>query len=497
MSEVANAHATGMRTLHARAGYMPTLPDAALSWETLVYSAHGQRLEVASATPDAQQLQTLAAHVREQARQTLAPLPVLTIVDIIDRTVAWMLDPDNPERAQMEYKLAITSGFDPEMTRQGVRAMLRTFRRAQLLQFLAQDFGDPGMLDDFRPRVTGGLSRAYGPALLAHVWAGNVPALPMWSLVSGLLVKAGCLGKVSTGEPLFAGWFARSLARVAPQLAGCLAIVWWRGGNAALQTVFCEQAELVKVYGGDAAIAAWQATLPPGKRLLAHGPRLGVGLVSASALDAHQCPITARKAARDMVRWDQQACYAPQVFYVARAGQCCPRTFALALAGQLRALQTTEPRRRLSLEEAAALARWRQALELAQLRGKAIDVFGAPEADWVVACTDDADVLMPGALNRSVLVVGVDHLADAVTLIAPRHTVLQTAGIAASTEEILSLAPLLGAAGITRICALGATGEPQAGWHHDGRFSLLDLVRMVDLEASALAHGDTLTRYRD
>jgi hypothetical protein len=36
---------------------------------------------------------------------------------------------------------------------------------------------------------------------------------------------------------------------------------------------------------------------------------------------------------------------------------------------------------------------------------------------------------------------------------------------------------------------------PAAGWHHDGRFSLLDLVRMVDIEASTEAAAENFTAY--
>jgi hypothetical protein len=36
---------------------------------------------------------------------------------------------------------------------------------------------------------------------------------------------------------------------------------------------------------------------------------------------------------------------------------------------------------------------------------------------------------------------------------------------------------------------------PQAGWHHDGRFSLLDLVRMVDIDASTELAAERFTLY--
>lgn len=72
---------------------------------------------------------------------------------------------------------------------------------------------------------------------------------------------------------------------------------------------------------------------------------------------------------------------------------------------------------------------------------------------------------------------------------------LQTVGVAAAPEELIPLSERLGQAGVTRICAVGAMTSPEAGWHHDGRFSLLDLVRMVDIESSTERAAEHFTSY--
>jgi hypothetical protein len=70
-------------------------------------------------------------------------------------------------------------------------------------------------------------------------------------------------------------------------------------------------------------------------------------------------------------------------------------------------------------------------------------------------------------------------------------------GLAAAPDELLRLATLLGQAGVTRISAIGAMTAPVAGWHHDGRFNLLDLVRMVEIEQSAETAAEDFAPYRD
>ncbi len=63
------------------------------------------------------------------------------------------------------------------------------------------------------------------------------------------------------------------------------------------------------------------------------------------------------------MRYDQQGCYSPHVFYVQRGGAVSPRAFAGYLAGELAQLARRFPRRPLDVEESAAVAGWRQALE--------------------------------------------------------------------------------------------------------------------------------------
>ncbi|NBO01841.1 MAG: acyl-CoA reductase, partial [Betaproteobacteria bacterium] len=103
----------------------------------------------------------------------------------------------------------------------------------------------------------------------------------------------------------------------------------------------------------------------------------------------------------------------------------------------------------------------------------------------------------PSALLRSVEVMAVDDLHQVPSLIEPRRAWLQTVGVATSPERLLELAASLGQVGVTRVCALGSMTAPQAGWHHDGRFSLLDLVRIVEVDATALVQSDAFAPYRD
>lgn len=490
-----------MNTQRVQAGYLPGLATADVQWHVLPFEQDGQRVDVAVPVLTAAQMQALAARVKEASARHLKTMTVSDIITVIDRAIARLLDPNDPYRRQADALLPIVSGYDADMVRLGLTGFLKTFRAPQLHRFVVEDFANPKVLDGFQPAPKGGAVRAHGPQLLVHSWAGNVPALALWSLVCGLLVKAGNIGKLPSAEPLFAGWFAQLLAEVHPPLADCLAVVWWRGAGEDDATALYLEADTVVAYGGNAALHAIQRRLPVTTRFLPHGHKLGFGVISAKALDAQQAPALARRAAWDVMRYDQQGCYSPHVFYVQRRAPVSPRAFASYLAGELATLQQRFPRRALELEESAAVAKWRQSIEWALPAGqpgntdRADALIGDPDSAWSVSYTDTAPPLSPTALQRSIVVAAIDSLDDVAPRVAPHRDYLQTAGVAATPEELYVLAEQLGAAGVTRISAIGAMSTPQAGWHHDGRFNLLDLVRMTEIESSAETAADPYARY--
>mgnify|MGYP000137184843 FL=1 len=477
-----------------KAGYLPGLNNTDVTWHRLSVGTPQAPMQVDVPQLSTAQMTALAQRVQHASQTHLKTMSVSDIVRVLDKVTERLLDSRDVYRQQLERLLPQATGFDAEMVRLTLNAYLQTFRGLQLQRFVAEDFANPKVLDEFQPRTQGGWTRAFGPELLVHVWAGNVPALPMWSFVSGLLVKAGSIGKVSSAEPVFATLFARLLAEVEPRWADCFAVVWWPSGDAHQRTAF-ELADVVLAYGGNAALQAMQDHMPVTTRFLPHGHKLSFGMVSTAALSVHKGPSVARQAARDVARYDQQGCYSPHVFYVQRGAPISPQDFAQHLANELAALQHKLPCRALSLEEAAQVGAWREAHEFAALNDGSTELCGTGQSTSTVVYSDRPLPLTAGPLNRHVLVVAVDTLDDVLPLIAPQRNYLQTVGLAAAPEELLHLGSSLGQAGVTRICALGAMTSPEAGWHHDGRFSLLDLVRMVDIEASTEREAERFTPY--
>lgn len=472
-------------------GHLPGIDPASVQWQDLPGLDLGPDhwLQVPALTPA--QLQALCDQLRGPGRQALRTLPVREIIDAIDATIHVLLDTGSQAHQTLLHWLPRVTGFSAEMVRINLNATLRTYRAPQLQRFVAEDFGSTDLLDGFAPRVTGGLTHAEGAALLTHVWAGNVPGLPLWSLISGLLVKAGNLGKVSAGEPVLASVFAHTLARLSPVLGNACAVLWWDRQDEATARAVWAASEAVIAFGGDDALAGLQRQMPPGVRFLPHGHKISFGAIGREALSATRAPRMARLAAEDVVRHEQQGCYSPQVFYVERGAQTTPLEFAERLAAELQQLATRFPRPPPGLAEAAQIAQWRSRLEWSP----EVTLIGQPEHGWSVAFHAQPLALGPGPLHRCVQVVAIDALEALPQWLAPRRRHLQTAGLAVAPERLQPLALRLAECGVTRVCALGHMPLPAPGWHNDGRPSLLDLVNLVDLEASTEALSEGLAGY--
>lgn len=473
--------------------YLPGLDADTVSWKTLESGRGPQGLTVAVPTLSAGHIAHLTQHVGRNAQKRLRALPVMQIVEMVDAAITRLLDRQDPYRQRMEQALPAITGYDSEMVRLGLTQYLKTFRKPELLRFLAEDFSNPGILDDFQPLAKGGYGQAFGPPVLGHIWAGNVPALPLWSLVCGLLVKSGNIGKVSSAEPLFATLFARLLAEVAPELADCLAVVWWQGGDTEREQALLQGADVTLAYGSTASLSAIQSRIPQGKRFLGFGHKVSFAMISAAALGPAKVAGTAESAAHDIGRYDQQGCFAPHVVFVERGAQISPRAFSRYLARSLAAFGHRYPRRALTLAEDNSLAAWRQDEEL--LHGA--DVTGDTLGTWSVSFHETGQAFGASSLNRAIRVVAVDDLADVPAIVAPYRAFLQTVGIAAPPQALFTLSKLLGEVGVTRIAALGDMTSPEAGWHHDGRFNLADLVTVTEIDARAPAQADKLAPYDD
>ncbi|MAI15498.1 MAG: acyl-CoA reductase [Rhodospirillaceae bacterium] len=479
------------------AGHIPDFLLADVKWHDLEFEAGADTVYVKVPMLAPEQCTQLSDKIKISSNNFLRQEKVSDIVELIDKAIERLLNRDDPFRIKAEQLLPIVTGFDKEMVRLSLTEYLKTFRKPQLLKFLNEDFPNPKILDEFQPAIKGGFAKAFGPNCLLHIWAGNVPGLPLWSFISGLLVKAGNIGKVSSSEPLFASWFAKILIEIEPKISDCLAILWWEGGKLEQENILLRAADVVLAYGGNDPLKQIQDRTPITTRYLPYGHKISFGVVSANVLDAQKSWSVAHNAANDIACYDQHGCYSPHIFFVEQGGHISPRDFAQYIANELSCFQEKFPRRSLTTNEAIEIAKWRNQQEVLALSQPDAEIFSDKDGAWTVCFSECPGKFSLSGLNRTIRVVSVSTLETIIPLILPYKKFLQTVGIAATPKELFQLSESLGRSGITRICALGTMTKPEAGWHHDGRYNLLDLITLTEIESSAETASEFFANYTD
>ena len=450
------------------------LPDPFKAVEFASLDAGSVQVQVPIFTPAL--LGEVISAITETRDRYLATLPVHAILDVVDRTVARWLDPGYPLRRMAEAALPQVTGLSPPMIASTLPAMLEGYRKAPLLKLLEAELGDPLVLDGFRPRA-GGYSRVFGPRLITHVFSGNIPALSAPGLISALLAKSASLAKASSQEPIFPALFARSLAEEDPRLGECLAVLRWKGGDETLEEIAFSRSDVVIAYGTDEAMESIRTRVKG--RFIGHGHKLSFGIVGREALS--DLEEVAGKAAYDVSLFDQQGCLSPHLFYVEEGGAVGPEEFANGLAKVMEELEKRLPRGRISLEEAGAILQLRGSYEFKEIAGEDVAVYAGQGTSWMVIYEADPTFL-PSCLNRTVRVKPIKDIFEVLDLVVPFGPYLSAVGVAVPPDRLIPLADGLGRLGAGRICPIGRMQHPPIGWHHDGRFQLLDLLRWVDLE---------------
>ncbi|GAB3066752.1 acyl-CoA reductase [Virgibacillus ainsalahensis] len=426
-------------------------------------------------------IQFISKTIKKNQKIYLKDLKIAEVIDIVDTAVQKWLDPDYHLRKFAEKWLPVVTGYDSEMIRLELKRFLRTFRKKELLRFILEEFDDPTVLDDFRPRKKGGFSKAFGPNLILHFFSGNVPGLPVWNLVMGLLVKSGQLGKTSSSEPLMPVLFAQSLAEVDTNLARALAILPWKGGEYELEQPAIAEAEAVVAYGSSESVENIRDRVPAHKRFLSYGHKISFAMIGQESLTADRYKETAHRLAEDVSVYDQQGCLSPQSIYVEEGGVVSPREFAQLLAKEMDHYNDKKPRAIISDEEALAIRSLRSQYEFQTENA----VYSCPnDTSWTVIYHPEPE-FEASPLNRAVHIFRCTRLEEIPSILLPYRQYLQTVGVTVGPRRLFQLSERLGEVGVNRICSVGKMSQAPSGWHHDGQFNLLNLIRWTDIETSA------------
>jgi hypothetical protein len=424
--------------------------------------------------------------LKHNRQHYLANRSTQSLMKTVAGTAENWLQPDYPFRRMALEKGPAATGFSHGTLVRGLDSFFQQLTYENLQALLTQDLAHAQRLDSMvatsSEQKANRAATAIGPELLAHIAAGNIPNPTWMSMVLGVLVRSAQFLKCASGASFLPRLFAHSLYDAEPKLATCLEIAEWRGGRTDLETILFSEADCVTATGEDETLAAIRSQLPIKVRFLGYGHRVSFSYVASESLSGFNLKKLVVCAADDLVAWDQLGCLSPHVIYVEHGGGISAEQFAEMLAEELDRREASEPRGKISTEEAAVICSKRDFYRIRSDNSRETRIwFSRDSTAWTVVSEADARFQL-SCLNRFIYVKGVTDLTEALQNADSVRGKVSTVGLAAPEEKAAELATQLARWGVTRICALGQMQNPPLTWRHDGRPSLGDLITWADWE---------------
>lgn len=308
--------------------------------------------------------------------------------------------------------------------------------------------------------------------LVTYITPANVPGfIESLGILLGNIVKASVLVKTPTSQPLFAPLFAESVAEESPALGETIAVMPWRGGDAAIEEPIFKASDAVSVVSSSETAVAVKEKVERlnkgGQKIKGcyHGGKFGLDLVAREFANEDVAGLTAI----DGIGYEGYMCASPAFgFFVEKGGKLTPEQYAERMAeeaGRLsKAIPQTAVFRKLREKKVA------EALASMQDGQK---VFTTPEHDYAVVYSPKP-ALKPIGQDRFFRVMPLERLEDIVPMLKPWKEFLQTAGVAIPQDRILTMADKLGRAGISNLRIAGTVPLPRLGEAWDGYFPVYE-----------------------
>lgn len=462
----------------------PRLRDWMKIERSAIYEDESTHLLLKIPSIDQAFIQSLSRYLKEKRRSYLADLPIETIVHVLDEASRRWLDKDYPLRRLALKTIPLITGFSPEVVEASIDAEMESSLKDDMWRALSLEIGNPLYLNDFQysPQL-GGYSRAFGPELIVSIFSENIPALPHLLFMRSALVKSACIGKVARGEPTFAPLYLKTIEEIDPEMAECMAVLYWQGGEEEIETSLFEQADGVVLFGGIETCRALLEKIPRRVKAVVHGHRLGFGVIGRQRMKRQGLERLTEAVALDCSMFDQQACLAPHIYYLEEGGEVSPKEFCQALSIAMERLNQKMPRGRISPDEASTIHQLRGTYELKELNGEEVLVLASSRGtDWTVVYEKDPGAFAPSPLNRFIRIYGVEDIFRIPLALKPMGPFLQNAAVAIGDKREKEFVKILGELGVARITSPGKMSLPSMMWHHDGISPLASLLRWCDVE---------------
>ena len=348
--------------------------------------------------------------------------------------------------------------------------LLPMLRRETLEQKLRTELGGAPFAAQTHGRTA---ARVLPLGTLLHVAAGNMPGLPVYSALEGLLTGNVNLVKLPHGDKGLSLAAFSLLVEQEPRLAPYLCAFDLPSKESVDIKLLASLADGIVTWGGDSAIQSLRAMAPAGCKLMEWGHRLGFAYVAG--YEDVEGELSA--LARHIIGTNQRLCSSCQVIFLDSDNREEALSFCRIFLPYLE--KAAEERPGPWAGAGASLSGHTALLERivegrtegeAHFPGRGCSVTFRPHGELELSPME-GNVLVKLLPRR-----------DLMGALRRQKGRLQTAGLLCAPEDREELTGLLARAGLTRITRAGSMSDAFPGEGHDGEYPLRRYVRIVDVE---------------
>lgn len=440
---------------------------------------HGIKLKKPVLTTNV--LDKIITDLKLKRKEHLLNMGIANIIDVIDKVTEQWMNPNYTRRKFALDVLPIVTGFSVQMLESfGFGHMLGLLKKdnipitGKLQHNNFKEFSDHG----------DGLVKAFGnaeithlnyePEIIGHICAGNILGIAAIEMVMDKLVDAATWVKVSTEEPVFGAFYAKSIEDIDPQLAYTIAVLPYESRDAKVQDFLFSKSDIVRATGGEQARKnltelAEKNNIP----IAGHWHKFSFITIARDYLDDRASDI-AELVSLDVTAWDQQGCFSPQEIFVETGGDVSPQELAELLAKEMKTTSRALPKG-VNSGKMQVLDGYHQYLKK-EIMGEPVKLFPSSTHQWLVIYDGNKPTFEPSPLFRVIKVKPLNDIMDIVPLIKPLGRFLQTVGVAIPNDRLIPFANAIGEVGATNIRTISNMTLQKSWEPWDGRFPLQELL---------------------
>lgn len=308
--------------------------------------------------------------------------------------------------------------------------------------------------------------------VLLHLPAGNADALPVYSVIEGLLTGNVNILKLPAEGDVLSEWILAELIKLEPRISHKVFTFRLSSNDRASMEKLASLADAIVIWGGDEAVSAVRKLAKPDTRIIEWGHKISFAYVSGDLVSDADL----KGLADNICSTNQLLCSSCQGIFVDTEDSKDVSAFSERFFAVLDQRASADPLDN-DLFRAAQLT--------LELYTEELEAEGRERKAWrnercsVIACSDSA--LIVSHLFRSVWVKPLPRYRILHELKQHKNH-LQTAALLCSPEDRVRLEELLITAGVARITRGENMSRSYCGMPHDGEYALRRYVRAVTRE---------------